>query len=161
MKKELENTAKIENQNTLPEDVNEFTQTEEKPYTFRKLASTDVFLMFRIISAIGIKEFSALIEKDSIAKMISTATKGAKGNASDDVISSVGLSIVLEAADIIFGNLPKCEKEIYQLLANTSNLTVEEITAPGNAIMCMEMIVDFLKKEEFGDFFKVVSKLFK
>ncbi len=160
MKKELENTAKIENQDTLPEGVNEITQTEEKPYTFRKLASTDVFLMFRIISAIGIKEFSAIMEKESIGKLISSATKGS-GKTSDDVISQVGLSIVLEAADIIFANLPKCEKEIYQMLANTSNLTVEEITAPGNAIMFAEMVIDFLKKEEFGDFFKVVSKLFK
>lgn len=161
MKKELENTSKIENQDTLPEDVNEITQTEEKPYKFRKLASTDVFLMFRIVSAIGIKEFTTVMENDSIAKMISSVTTGKDEINADDVISKVGVSIVLEAADIILGNLPKCEKEIYQMLANTSNLTVEEITAPGNAVMFMEMVIDFLKKEEFGDFFKVVSRLFK
>mgnify|MGYP003302438986 CR=1 FL=1 len=161
MKKELENTSNIELQDTLPEDVNEITQTDEKPYKFRKLASTDIFLMFRIISTIGIKEFSTCLDFKSIGKMISDSMKGKEGNVSDEDFTQFGISIVLDSADVIFRNLPKCEKEIYQMLANTSNLTVEEITAEGNAIMFTEMVIDFLKKEEFGDFFKVVSKLFK
>ena len=161
MKKELENTSKNDFQDTLPEDVNEITLTDEKPYKFRKLASTDIFLMFRIISAIGIKEFSTCLDIKSIGKMISDSMNGKEGEATDEDFTQVGISIVLDSADVVLRNLPKCEKEIYQMLVNTSNLTLEEITAEGNAVMFMEMVIDFLKKEEFGDFFKVVSKLFK
>lgn len=159
MKKELENTSKNDFQDTLPEDVNEITQTDEKPYKFRKLASTDIFLMFRIVSAIGINEFTACFGKDNVLDIIKSMSE--KEKHSNDGAMIAAASVILEIANVVFGNISKCEKEIYQMLANTSNLTVEEITAEGNAVMFMEMVIDFLKKEEFGDFFKVVSKLFK
>ena len=70
-------------------------------------------------------------------------------------------SIALEAANVVLGNIDKCRQDIYSMLERTSNMTIEEITAEGNAVLFLEMLVDFLKKEEFGDFIKVVSKLFK
>ena len=70
-------------------------------------------------------------------------------------------AVALEAVNIILKNIGRCRSEIYELLAQTSNLTVEEIKAEGNAVMFVEMVVDFFKKEEFPNFIKVVSKLFK
>ena len=59
---------------------------------------------------------------------------------------------------VLLKTLPKCEKEIYQLLAQVSDLTEEEIKS--DMILFTEMVIDFVKKDEFKDFIKVVSRLF-
>ena len=80
--------------------------------------------------------------------------------AKGDNATMVGISVMLEIANVIIGNLPKCETEIYQLLSNVSNLSVEEVKGLGFATFA-EMVLDFVKKDEFRDFIKVVSKSFK
>ena len=131
-----------------------------KPYTFRLLGAPDIFLMAKIINQIGIKEFKACFESDGIKNMIQQMMAKEENATDDSNIVSVGVGIAMEIASVILGNLPKCENDIYQMLSQTSNLTVEEIKAPGNAVMFLEMVIDFIKKEEFRDFIKVVSKLF-
>ena len=128
--------------------------TIDKVYTFRKLNSTDMFLMFKIIGKIGINDFTKSFGEDSVKNMIAS-TKGAE-NAS----TMVGISVILEVANIVISNLPKCEAEIYTMLANTSNLTVDQVRELDLATFT-EMVIDFVKKEEFKDFIKVVSRLFK
>ena len=126
-----------------------------KPYTFRTLSAQDVFPMANIIKKIGIKEFKTFFEGDGLDNIMSAFS----GNRDDKSISAIGMSIALELVDIIFSNLPKCEDDIFLLLSQTSNLSVEEVKAleiPDFA----EMIIDFFKKKEFKDFIKVVSKLF-
>lgn len=151
----------IKKNEEIMETAEQTTETveESKPYTFRKLSSTDVFLMFRIISKIGVNEFTTCFGKDSVINTIKNMSDEQKQ--SDDGAMIATVSVMLEAANVILGNIGKCEREIYQMLANTSNLTIDEITAEGNGVLFLEMVVDFLKKEEFGDFFRVVSKLFK
>ena len=155
MSKTITENEKITDQIQQTEEVVE----DVKPYTFRKLSSTDMFLMFKIISKIGVNEFTACFGKDSVIKTIKNMSDEEKKSDNGAMIATV--SVMLEAANVILGNIGKCEKEIYQMLANTSNLTIDEITAEGNSVLFLEMVVDFLKKEEFGDFFRVVSKLFK
>lgn len=137
---------------------------EPKLYSFRPLKSTDVFLMSKIISKIGINEFTKSFEKDEIKKMIASFTDNKEEtegeSKSDSIASAVGLSVALEIANIILGNLPKCEKEIMQLLASVSGKDVKTIENL-DAVVFLEMVVDFVKKEEFKDFIKVASKLFK
>ena len=130
--------------------------TMKKAYTFRKLNSTDTFLMFRIVGKIGINEFTACFEKDAVKKMIATVVGGNQ----KDATAVVGISVILEVANVIMGNLPKCEAEIYQILANVSGMSVEDIKALDFATFT-EMVIDFIKKDEFKDFIKVVSKSFK
>jgi hypothetical protein len=125
-------------------------------YTFRKLNSTDTFLMFKIISKIGVNEFTACFEKDTVKEMITSISKENSGDSS----TIVGISVMLEIANVIMTNLPKCEEEIYAMLSNTSNLSVKQIKALDLAVFA-EMVIDFIKKEEFKDFIKVVSKLVK
>ena len=131
-------------------------EAAEKPYVFRKLSAVDVFPMFKIIGAIGINEFTACFEKDGIKNMIASFT----GESGEDMSSIVGISVILEIANVIIGNLPKCESEIYQILSQTSNLSVAQVKKLDMAVF-FEMVIDFVKKEEFKDFIKVVSKLFK
>ena len=156
----------------MTENTLEVIQTEEvvaKPYTFRKLGAPDVFVMFKIIKAIGINEFMTCLQGDSLKQIVNTFVESQKNGAddqegqgnTDSLIMMGALAGVLEIANVIIGNLPKCEREIYQLLSQTSNLSVDEIKKPGNAVMFLEMVIDFIKKEEFKDFIEVVSKLFK
>lgn len=133
----------------------------EKPYKFRKLGAPDVFLMFKIISDIGINEFTVVFGADGVINTLKQIKEKEDQTDQDSAEMMAAASVAMEIVPIILGNIGKCEKKIYELLAKTSNLTVEEITADGNAVMFMEMVIDFLKKDEFPDFFKVVSKLFK
>lgn len=126
-------------------------------YTFRKLNSTDTFLMFKIIGKIGINDFTACFEKDTVKQMIANATGGER---KENATAMVGMSVIFEMANVLIGNLPKCEAEIYQILSNTSNLSVKQVKELDFATFT-EMVIDFIKKEEFRDFVKVVSKLFK
>lgn len=158
MNKEATN-QEIEDQEVNTEATTEAEVEVEKPYKFRKLGAPDMFLMSRIISKIGINEFMACLEGDSLKKLVKAFTSQEENENDLYIMGAVAGS--LEVANVILKNLHKCEKEIYQILSQTSNLTVEEITAEGNAVMFFEMVIDFLKKDEFSDFIKVVSKLFK
>lgn len=128
-----------------------------KPYTFRKLASEDIFLMLRIFGKIGVRELKKCFEGDSLTELVASY-KDSGGDAK--ALTAIGLSVGFDAVDIILNNLPKCEKEIYQLLAQVAK-GVTEAEIRSDAILFMEMLVDFVKKEEFPAFIKVVSKLFK
>ena len=126
----------------------------EKPYTFRRLSTQDIFPMLRLLNKIGLKDIK---ESESI-KNIVMLTTSAKNRKLD--VNRLGIDVFIELACLIVDNIPKCEVELYSLLSQTSDRTIEEIKAQDMAVT-FEMIVDFIRKEEFGDFFKVVLKLFK
>lgn len=141
--------------------MNETIEINEtvKPYKFRKLSSEDVFLMFRILGKIGIKEFKSCFSGENLEALIASFKQSDGENDSAQALTAIGVSVGFDAIDIILNNLPKCEQEIYQLLAQTSDMKEKAIKA--DALLFTEMLVDFIKKEEFPDFIKVVSKLFK
>lgn len=157
MKKEAEKIKLQENELEAAETIK--TEEIKKPYAFRRLSSDDLFLMFKIIGAIGINEFKACFTSLNVLTKIKSMNENEKKSENGKILA--GVSIALEAGNVILNNIGKCKDDIYKMLENTSNLTIEEITAEGNAVMFMEMLIDFLKKEEFPDFFKVLSKLFK
>lgn len=146
---------------TVEKNVEALESGERKPYEFRALSSTDIFLMVRILNKIGFKQLKGCLTGDNISGLIQAATSGEDSNGQESALAAVGVGVALDVAGVILENLPKCEAEIYQLLSNVSGLKMETIMAPGNAVMFFEMVVDFLKKEEFRDFIKVASKLFK
>ena len=133
-----------------------------KPYTFRTLCAEDVFPMFNIINKIGIREFKSVFSNiDDLKKMLvyANAPQEDKATALNDILES-GLSIAFDFAGIIFGNVNKCENDVFRFLASVSNLDEKGVRGLSLSIF-FEMILDLIKKEEFKDFFKVVSKLFK
>lgn len=140
----------------------------EKSYSFRKLNSTDIFLMVSIINKIGVAELKGLLDKDSITALVKSfmtpedeENKDKKEKKdSSEIITQVGISIAFDIATIILKNLPKCETEIFDMLANVSDLTVKQIKNLDMNVF-FEMIIDFCKKDEFKDFLKVVSKFLK
>lgn len=131
-------------------------ETTAKAYELRNLTADDVFPMFQIISAIGIKEFKSCFDSDEIKKAVAEAAKN--GEQAD--VGAVGMNVALDIASIIIANVPKCKDAIYLFLAQLSGMTKKDIA--GLPMMTfVEMIVDVIKKPEFKDFFQVVSKLFK
>ncbi len=124
-----------------------------KTYTFRELCATDVAPMCAIIGKIGINNFTKCFNSDELLDLFDK-NKGVK-----NLTNLAGMTIVFEMVNTIVSNIPKCEKEIFDLLASVSGLKVADIKALGLADFT-EMVIAFVKKEEFKDFFKVVSKLF-
>lgn len=130
------------------------TEQEVKPYKLRRLCAKDIFTMSKIISKIGIREFKECFESESVQQAIAQMSEG-KGNA-----TTVGIGVALEIANVIIRNLSMCEKDIYNFLADLSGIEVNAIMHIDMGIF-LQMIIDVIKKEEFKDFFGVVSKLFK
>lgn len=147
----------MENTTTKKSEIMNETEEMEganqaKPYTFRRLSTQDIFPMLRLLNKIGLKD---LRDNDNIKNIVMLMTSGKKID-----VNRIGMDVFLEIACLIADNIPKCEVELYSLLSQTSDRTVDEIKAQDMAVT-FEMIVDFIRKEEFGDFFKVVLKLFK
>ena len=141
---------------TEMKDMETEVEIAEKPYTFRKLDSTDMFLMFKILGKIGIKEFKKCFEGDGLDALMASF-KGSVDR--DKAMTAVGVSIGFDAVDLILNGLPKAEQEIYSLLARVSGMKEDEIK--NDMILFTEMVIDFVKKDEFPAFIKVVSRLFK
>lgn len=124
-------------------------------YELRTLNSTDMFPMFKIISAIGIREFKACFESEDVKKLASAAAKGEEVDA-----GSVGMMIMFDMVGILIDKLPTCEKEIFDFLERISNLSRKELEEM-DMVTFTKVIVDVIKKPEFKDFISVVSELFK
>lgn len=124
-------------------------------YELRSLKAEDMFPMFNILSKIGIKEFKHCFEDPAIQNAIARTAAGEESEA-----SAVGMTVVFDVAGILMENLPKAKEDIYLLLSQLSGISKKDI-ADLPMIVFTQMIVDVIRKEEFKDFFQVVSKLFK
>lgn len=124
----------------------------EKKYTLRDLTAEDIFPMLKIISGIGLKEFKNTFEADDVKAMTESENKPSA--------TSIGLTVAVNIADVVFANLPKCKYDIYSFLSGLSGLNTEEIAALPMSVF-MDMVVDTIKKKDFKDFFGAAAKLFK
>ena len=97
---------------------------------------------------IGIGEFKKCFELDDIKNVV--------GREAD--LGAIGIGVLLDAADVLLKNIGSCEKEIYSFLADLSGLRVKDIQELDMAVFA-EMIVELIMRDEFKDFFSVVSKL--
>jgi uncharacterized UPF0160 family protein len=133
--------------------------SETTTFELRRLKSDDIFPMFKIISKIGLKEIKESLDPATLGKIADAFKKDNQDVKADDLVYSIGFSVVLDLAQIVIANLPSCKKEIYTLLAQVSGKTEKEI-GDLDMVTFTEMIVAFFKKDEFKDFIGVVSKLF-
>ena len=135
--------------------VEENTQTQKK-WEFRELKGKDIFLMLPIIKRIGINNFRKCFNGD-IVKGIVASNKGEEYNKQ---VEAATYGVMLEAAQVIIEGLDTCENEVFNLLEKTSNLSREEVENLGLTEL-PEMIIDFVKKDEFKDFLKVAQSYIK
>ena len=119
----------------------------EKKWVFRTLTAKDLFPIANLIGKIGIGEFIQKFADGGVMEAIN------EGDA-----DSVGMKVMVQGIETVLANLDTCENDIYKILSSTSNLSEKEIK---NLSMgeFVEMVVDFIKKDDFADFFKQVSSL--
>lgn len=155
----------------------QLVEEKVKPYTFRRLNSTDLFPMIKIIGKIGIDELTEVFDGNTIKKIIDGVTKKEKNitdkeTATDEEVAAneekntvgkeilVGIGVSLKLVNKIMEHIPSCENEIYTLLSRVSGMSVEEIKGLDLSIF-LEMLLDFIMKDEFMDFFGVALKYIK
>lgn len=136
----------------------------ETTFDLRELKSSDIFPMCKIMGKIGFKEFRDKLTPDNTKKIMTTFNKkdgkDEKEKTKDDMVAFVGVNLVADIAEIIIKNLPSCEQDIYNFLSGLSGMKPKQIeNLP--LVTFTEMIIAVIQKDEFKDFFKVVSKLFK
>lgn len=127
-----------------------------KPYKLRKLKASELFPMLNIFKKIGLKNFTGLLQNEDIRNLIVKLKNGRAGEIAEDELVGVG-SIVFEMAQIILDGAVNCENELFTIISNVSNLTVDEVKELDIDVL-FEMIVDLIKENK--DFIKAVSKLF-
>ncbi len=127
-----------------------------KKWEFRKLIGKDIFLMLPVIKKIGIGNFRKCFSGDIVKGIVATN----KGKEYDKQVEAATFGAMLEAGQVIIEGLDTCENEIFNLLEKTSNLSRAEIENLG-LVELPEMIIDFVKKDEFKDFLKVAQSYIK
>lgn len=124
---------------------------EETTYELRRLEARDIAPMASIINKIGWREFKETFQSEEVKAMALGGTENA---------SAAGMTIVFDIVGIILGNYEKCQKDIFGFLSSLSGMKGKQIESMPLADFA-GMIVEVVQKEDFKDFMKVVSKLFK
>ncbi|MGP1361063.1 MAG: hypothetical protein ACTTK5_01310 [Candidatus Fimenecus sp.] len=128
----------------------------ETKFEFKELTANDIFPMVELLKKIGFKQLKNVFDPSEMTTLVkSLSQKSEKDN--DELVYSVGVSIFADLAGIVIENLGNCKNEIYAILSNASGKSKEEIGTL-NLIEFTQMLIAFFKKEEFRDFFKVVSQ---
>lgn len=125
-----------------------------KEYKFRTLNASDIAPICSIISKIGLNNFAKTFKSEDVVDVL-TKKKGAK-----DLTTLAGVTVALNFANVVISHIEDCENEIFKLLSSVSDLSYKEVKEL-DLVTFSDMIISFVKKEEFKDFFKHVSKLFK
>ena len=130
----------------------------EATYTLRSLQGADIFPMSAIIKKIGVKEFKNAFQDEEIKDLVKSINSGEMSK--DAAANQAGMAVILNIVDVVLGNLPRAEKDIYKFLASLSGMKPNEVAALPMATFT-GMVIDVIQKDEFKDFIKVVSRLFK
>lgn len=150
-------------QGTISEQATAEKPPENKCYTLRRLKPDDILAVATILGKIGFKEFKNVIDVKSITELIKAGKEngdGEKEKNKNEQIIQLGMDMVFNSAGIVFANLESCKTNVYQLLADLSGMSVEQIRDLDAAVF-FEMIIDVIKMDGFKDFFKVVLKFIK
>lgn len=130
---------------------------ETPKYILQTPKATDIFTLASIIGKIGVNKFSSLLQKEEIQTLAKDISKK-KSISNEDISMITGIGVFTEIAQIILVGMPVCEEDIYKLLSDTSNLTIEEVKDL-DGVTFLEMIIDFFKRNM--DFIKAASKYVK
>ena len=134
------------------EEIKEAIETPK--YILHTPKATDVFTLAKIIGKIGVNKFSSVLQKEEIQTLAKDVSKK-KSISNEDISMITGIGVFTEIAQIILVGMPVCEDDIYKLLSDTSNLTIDEVKEL-DGVTFLKMIIDFFKRNM--DFIKDASK---
>lgn len=142
---ETEKVVSIENVENIEETEK---VVKEKPYQFKELEFDHIFPMMALIDKIGLDKVMSLMDNKSIMNLL----QGNKPKDKDEQLKEIGKA-VFAVLQVIISRFKECKNELYAVLSSASNLSVEEVSKlPLKHVS--SMIVDFIKKDDFKDFFK-------
>ena len=122
----------------------------------RRLQATDLFSMVKILNGIGLKNFKDVIDTDKIKEM----RKSINDDNAEQVVSDIGMNVVMSVLSVILENLPSVETDLYNFIGSIANMKAKDV-AKMDIGDFMDLLISIAKKEEFKDFFKRASKLIK
>lgn len=140
----------------------------ERNYELRSLCADDIFPMLKIVSKIGIENIAECFDAKEMSEVLETVktaheadeTEEASGAKEDLVATQIGIKVIMKLAGLLMKNLGNIRSDLYKFLAGVSGMSEHEIASLPLGTFA-QMIIDIFKKEEFGDFFTVVSGLLK
>lgn len=124
----------------------------EKKYELRSPKADDMFLMFRILSKVGVKNLKNCFSTGDVMAAI-------RGEGKQDS-EAVGLSVALEIASVLMEHMDDAKKDIFTFLSNLSGMKASEIAALEMADFA-QMVIEVIQLEGFRDFFQRVFALLK
>ena len=122
----------------------------------RRLQATDLFGMVKILNGIGLKNFKDVIDTDKIKEM----RKSINDDNAEQVVSDIGMNVVMSVLSVILENLPSVETDLYNFIGSIANMKTKDV-AKMDIGDFMDLLISIAQKEEFKDFFKRASKLIK
>ena len=131
----------------------------EKKYQLRNPKAEDMFLMFRILSKIGIKNIRNCFNALAVKEAVRNAQKE-KETGEDADYTAVGLSVMFEIIGVIIEHTDDAKEDIYAFLSRLSGIeagNIAELDMPDFA----DLLIEVVQLEGFRDFFMRVFKLFK
>ena len=120
----------------------------------RRLQATDLFSMVKILNGIGLKNFKDVIDTDKIKEM----RKSINDDNAEQVVSDIGMNVVMSVLSVILENLPSVETDLYNFIGSVANMKAKDV-AKMDIGDFMDLLISIAQKEEFKDFFKRASKL--
>ena len=122
----------------------------------RRLQATDLFSMVKILNGIGLKNIKDVIDTDKIKEM----RKSINDDNAEQVVSDIGMNVVMSVLSVILENLPSVETDLYNFIGSVANMKAKDV-AKMDIGDFMDLLISIAQKEEFKDFFKRASKLIK
>ena len=122
----------------------------------RRLQATDLFSMVKILNGVGLKNFKDAIDINKIKEMRKSMTD----ENADQIISEVGIDVIMSVLSIVLENLPSVETDLNNFVGSVANMKAKDV-AKMDIGDFMDLLISIAQKEEFKDFFKRASKLIK
>lgn len=135
----------------------------EKKYQLRNPKAEDIFVMFRVISKIGISNIKKIFNAQYVKEIMQSMGEEKEGQENEEGNKNpqtIGMYIAFDIASTILENMENAKGDIYAFLARLSGMKESEI-ADMEAAEFAEMVIDTIQLEGFRDFFQRVLGLFK
>lgn len=141
---------------------------ENKPYTLRKLSAKDISPMVKIAKQIDVKRLKNVFSEMDLDKLRDLTKEPVEIEESEEseeleveenknLIIKIGSNLVIEAIPILLDALDNCLNDVNKLLASVANMKLEQLENLDLDIY-FRLVYDFINKDEFAGFIKVVSK---
>ena len=128
-------------------------------YELRNPQASDLFVVSKIIKAVGIKNIANCFKSEEIeAFKAKFADKDVPMTEEDQY--EAGMIAMTSIGELIFEKLDLVQEDIFKFLSNLSGLKVEDVKSM-DIVDFAEMFIDVIKNPKLADFIKVVLRSFK